>query len=89
VEAVRFTQFRNISRIKLSLLYGYAGNTELSIQYAIAASKDGLEIRGYSPVYQTYRCPEIHDKILGLIGADKPGLHPGVLDSKQKFRRKR
>lgn len=73
-------QFRNLSRLQISLLLGFKGEVEQSVDYLEMALKDGRNWRGIERAFAFYECEEV------LESPRIQALYPSGLRSRRDFR---
>lgn len=71
IQVTQFTQFRNLALVRLSLLYGFIGENEKSLEYAFAAYKGGHRMKDYMKLYRKYRCLDVFAELATKIRADQ------------------
>ena len=71
-EVLPFTQFRNIARIRLGLLYGFVGEREKAIEICELARSDGMRISNSLKIFQLYHCESVYSHLVPSEEPEEP-----------------
>ena len=63
-DVLEFPQFRNIARLRLSILHGLKGDRDAAIESGLAAKNGGMNVDELARFYRLYHCLEIYSEIV-------------------------